>query len=333
MLPGAMFILLASTASPHLEAHQAPTKPTPPPAEFMAKAVMDTATSGGISEYLIIISIDGLRPDAIARYSAHTLQRLLREGAYSLSAQTIHPSRTLPSHTSMLTGLPPAAHGVMWNEDSKEATNVVAAATIFELARARGLRTAAFFSKSKFSYLQKPGTLDHTIAPGRLNSLMATETVEAAVRYLNHERPNLLFIHIGEPDYAGHTVGWMSFVYGWAVRRADGAVARVLEEAEAALGAGNYTVIVTADHGGHGRDHGTDDPRDMTIPWIVWGRGVRPGEITARPIQTMDTAATALWLLGVRRPAHWAGQPVRAAFLDWPELADHSTDQPAGVPR
>jgi arylsulfatase A-like enzyme len=269
---------------------------------------------GRVTDHLVVISIDGLRPDAIARYSPRALERLLREGAYSLEAQTIYPSKTLPAHTSMLTGLPPAEHGITWNSDQTEARGVVEAATIFELARARGLRTAAFFSKSKFHHLRKPGTLDHSEAPSGLNFLMATETAEATVRYLQHERPNLLFVHIAEPDYAGHTIGWMSFVYGWAVRRADGAVTRLLQAAEAAFGRGNYTVILTSDHGGHGRTHGTDDPRDMTIPWLAWGRGVAPGELSTESVCTMDTAATALWLLGLEPPKHWGGRPVRTAF-------------------
>lgn len=272
------------------------------------------AAPSGLTEHLVIISIDGLRPDAISRYPAHTLRRLMREGAYATSAQTISPSKTLPSHTSMLTGLPPSAHGVTWNSDQTGTRGRVEATTIFEQAKAVGLRTAAFFSKSKFHHLQKPGTLDHTEAPRGFEFLMATETVEAVVRYLRHERPHLLFVHIGEPDYAGHTFGWMSFAYGWAVRRADGAVTRVLEAADAAFGEGNYTVILTADHGGHGRTHGSDDPRDMLIPWIAWGRGVRPGELTGRQPRTMDTAATGLWLLGVERPAAWVGEPVVAAF-------------------
>jgi arylsulfatase A-like enzyme len=271
---------------------------------------------GGLTDHLIVISIDGLRPDAISRYPARTLERLLREGAYTLTAQTIYPSKTLPSHTSMLTGLPPSEHGILWNNDQTEARGVVTATTIFELAKARGLSTAAFFSKSKFHHLRKPGTLDHSEAPSGLNFLMATETVEATVRYLKHERPHLLFVHIAEPDYAGHTIGWMSFVYGWAVRRADGAVARVLQAADETFGPGNYTAIITSDHGGHGRTHGTEDPRDMTIPWIAWGRGVLSGEITARQVRTMDTAATAAWLLGVEVPANWAGRPVRSAFVD-----------------
>src|SRR5687768_4085146 len=54
------------------------------------------------SEHVVIISLDGLRPDAIDKFGARTLQRLMREGTYTLNAQTILPSKTLPSHTSML---------------------------------------------------------------------------------------------------------------------------------------------------------------------------------------------------------------------------------------
>lgn len=268
-----------------------------------------------LTPHLILISIDGLRPDAIERYRARTLLRLIGEGAYSLEAETVFPSKTLPSHTSMLTGLPPAEHGVTWNSDQTRKTGVVTSTTVFEAATAARLRTAAFFSKSKFQHLRKPGTLDHSEAPTGLNLfLMATETVEAALRYLRHRRPDLIFIHIAEPDYAGHIFGWMGTVYGWGVRRADAAVAKILAEADRTYGRGNYTVLITSDHGGHGRTHGTTDPRDMTIPWIVWGHGVRPGELPARTIRTMDTAATALWLLGVEVPAGWVGRPVRGGF-------------------
>src|SRR5262245_36260715 len=56
-------------------------------------------------ERMIVISIDGLRPDAIDAADAKTLKALIARGAYCRKAQTIRPSITLPSHTSMLTGL------------------------------------------------------------------------------------------------------------------------------------------------------------------------------------------------------------------------------------
>lgn len=269
----------------------------------------------GITEHVIVVSIDGLRPDAIDRYDAKTIRRMMREGAYSLEAQTIFPSKTLPSHTSMLTGVPPEVHGITFNSRKSDEYGVVEVPTVFAAAKRAGYHTAAFFSKAKFRHLAQPGSLDYWQGPGsNLTHWMATKTVPDVVAYLEYEKPNLLFVHIGEPDYAGHTIGWMSFAYGWAVKRADGAVATILKAADEAFGRGNYTVILTADHGGHGRSHGSDDPRDMTIPWIAWGKGVRPiGPIEA-PIRTMDTAATALWLLGVAAPPEWVGTPVLAAF-------------------
>ena len=78
-------------------------------------------------------------------------------------------------------------------------------------------------------------------------------------------------------------------------------------------------MIVTADHGGHGTNHGSDDPRDVTIPWIAWGQGVKQGALTQSTVRTMDTAATVLWLLAVAEPAEgWMGQPVLEAYTTTP---------------
>jgi predicted AlkP superfamily pyrophosphatase or phosphodiesterase len=284
--------------------------------------------AGAVSTHVVVISIDGLRPDAIERYHATTLLRLQAEGAFG-TAQTIFPSKTLPSHASMLTGVTPDVHGITWNSEEVDEFGYVRVATVFEVARSYGYHTAAFFSKAKFRHLQKPGTLDYTQAP-RGDNWPATRTIADVQQYLRYQRPNLLFVHIAEPDYAGHSIGWMSFVYGWAVRRADAAVAAVLQSAERAFGRGNYTVLVTADHGGHGREHGTADPQDMTIPWMVWGRGVQAGELTDS-VKTMDTAATVLWLLGAPAPAAWSGRAVASGFTPAARLAADSAMAAAGL--
>jgi arylsulfatase A-like enzyme len=106
----------------------------------------------------------------------------------------------------------------------------------------------------------------------------------------------------------------MSAAYGKNVRAADAGVARLITIANRAYGEGNFTMIVTADHGGHGRNHGSDDPRDVTIPWITWGRGVSAGTTIADSVRTMDTASTVLWLLGLREPTDWSGAPVSSAY-------------------
>ena len=268
-----------------------------------------------VSRHVVVVSIDGLRPDAIVTYGAPTLQRLMREGSYTLAASTIHPSKTLPSHTSMLTGQPPERHGVLWNNVATAEADSVDVPNIFGVARARGYSTAAFFSKAKFQPLQVEGTLDYSQAPGGLFGRWSSErTIADIATYLASAQPNVLFVHLTDPDAAGHRAGWMTADYGQAVLSADRALARLIGLADKTYGAGNFSLIVTADHGGHGTNHGSDDPRDVTIPWIAWGKGVKSGGLLPSTVRTMDTAATVLWLLAVDEPSDWAGQPVVGAF-------------------
>ena len=275
---------------------------------------------GLVTDHVVLVSIDGLRPDAIETFGATTLQRLMKEGSYTLKAKTIMPSKTLPSHTSMLTGEDVDEHGITWNTNKMGAHGHVEVPTIFDVAHKEGFHTAAFFSKTKFEHLQREGTLDYTQAPntGRIpyfgDKWSLSRTMGDVERYLKANDPNLLFVHIGEPDFAGHSSGWMSKKYGQAVRQADAAIARLIAASDEAYGKGEWTLIVTADHGGHGRNHGSSDPRDVTIPWISWGKGVMAGTELAGPVRTFDTASSVLFLLGLKEPSDWAGTPVTSAF-------------------
>jgi arylsulfatase A-like enzyme len=293
----ALAILLA--APPALAAQA----PSPPPAEVPPAR----------ARHVVLISIDGLRPDAIERAGADQIRRLMREGAWSLRAETILPSKTLPSHTSMLTGVPPEVHGITWNEDEVGHKGTVGVPTVFDVAEEGGLRTAAFFGKSKFRHLIRPdGSPGWRSAPRGEEVFRAGVVTQQVEQYLRFREPDLLFVHLADPDAAGHRYGWMSWPYRMAVRSADEAVGRIVRAAEHAFD-GDVVVIVTADHGGEGRGHGSDAEADVRIPWIAWGRGITPGELQYT-VRTYDTAATLLWALGVRVPESWAGRPVAAAF-------------------
>lgn len=269
---------------------------------------------GAVTSHVVVVSIDGLRPDAIAKFGAVTIQRLMRAGSFTLDARTITLSKTLPSHTSMLTGELVEEHGITWNTDQTDEHGTIGIPTVFGIARQHHFHTAAFFSKAKFNHLEAEGTLDHSQAPDGWRRWSADRTMTDVERYLATQRPNLLFVHIGEPDYAGHQLGWMSWWYGRAVRIADAAIARLVAAADRAFGKDNYTLILTADHGGHGRSHGSEALVDVTIPWIAYGRGVQGGTTLPAGIRTVDTGATVLWLLGLEPATVLTGVPVRAAF-------------------
>jgi predicted AlkP superfamily pyrophosphatase or phosphodiesterase len=72
------------------------------------------------SPLLVVISIDGLRPDYITAADEHgakvpNLRRFLKEGAYADGVEGVVPTVTYPSHTTLMTGVWPAKHGILAN--------------------------------------------------------------------------------------------------------------------------------------------------------------------------------------------------------------------------
>jgi predicted AlkP superfamily pyrophosphatase or phosphodiesterase len=263
------------------------------------------------AKHVIIISLDGGRPDVILTSDTMYIHKLAAEGAYTWWAQTVDPSITLVSHSSMLTGCLPAKHGITWNDTFRPEAGYVKTTTCFELAKAAGLSTAMFSNKAKLRHIAKPGTVDHyeDVAGGAIGSSTA------AAEYWTLNKPSLMFVHHGDPDAAGHTFGWGSREHHLALETCDRAVGILLNAVLASDAASQTVIIVTADHGGHLTTHGSTDPRDMTIPWVCWGPGmIRPGQVEA-PVSTCDTAATALVALGLAPDPDWDGKPVAEVFV------------------
>jgi predicted AlkP superfamily pyrophosphatase or phosphodiesterase len=263
---------------------------------------------------VVLISLDGLRPDAVTATNMPTLVRLAMEGAATLAAETVQPSLTLPAHTSMVTGLTPARHGVTWNDDATTDTGYLAAQTIFDVAAVAGYTSAMFVGKSKL----RP--IVHDAAPTRVNmppvgKVWKSDTVAAHVRtYLTggEPKPRMMFIHLPDIDVVGHAFGWMSPEYLTAARHVDSTVAGIWAGLKQAFGT-EFVLIVTADHGGFGRDHYDGSQPVRTIPWIAWGKDVEPQTLTAK-VRAVDVAPTMLWVLGLTPPADWDGVAVTSAF-------------------
>ena len=103
----------------------------------------------GPDGHVIIVIVDGLRPDLISVENSPTLQRLVDEGAATLEAQTVRPSITLPAIISMLTGLRPRDHGILWN-DYRLDRGIVSATTVFDIVHDAGLKTAFFSGRRQW---------------------------------------------------------------------------------------------------------------------------------------------------------------------------------------
>lgn len=273
-------------------------------------------------DHVLIISIDGMRPDRMLYADMPTVRGLLARGAYSFWARTTAVAVTLPSHVSMLTGVVPQKHGIAWNSDDLPFSETVypGKPTVMEMARRAGYSTGLAAGKTKFTTLLKPGTVMYASLPpkgGEGNKF----AVEAAERIILDHHPDLMFVHLPDVDGAGHAYGWDSKEQLAAIELTDRDLKRILD-ALAKVGMMERTLIIlTADHGGAGRTHGPDDPRSRHIPWIAAGPHVKQGDLTREidlVINTEDTCATACYVLGLSQLPYFDGKPVLAAFENPP---------------
>lgn len=292
---------------------------------------------------VLVVSLDGLRPDAITKLGAEgtpNLHRLMAQGAFTLNARTAYEStKTLPTHTSMLTGRGvdgEGGHGVTFNNDDGETLAKNHGSYVpgmFDVAHDRGLQTAFLAEKDKFYYLIRSWDAERgrqdTIGPdnGRDKTDVdrvgpAAQIVAAAQAALVDGRTDLIFLHLNAPDRAGHDEGWLSSAYLRAVTAVDAHLGGILATVDANPGlAKRLTILVTGDHGGEGDEtthYEADNRQNYQVPFMAWGRGVsrgadlyalnpqrrnpgaeRPEYSGPQPIRNMDIANLSLRLLGL----------------------------------
>ena len=126
---------------------------------------------------------------------------------------------------------------------------------------------------------------------------------QKALSYIKLAKPDFVFLYMVETDEkGGHDNGWMSDVYLDYINHAIGNVQRVIEETN-----GEYTIVVTADHGGHDRAHGSDMDEDMTIPMFFYGPQFVPGR-EIRGVSILDIAPTIADIMEVAPAKEWEGK-------------------------
>jgi arylsulfatase A-like enzyme len=257
---------------------------------------------------VVLMMLDGLRPDALDVAHCPNLQGLMRRGAYTLRAASVMPSITLPCHTSIFHSVPPTRHGITTNDWVPMARPVPG---LVDVAKNAGLRCAFFYNWEPLRNLSLAGSLwfsyfREAVSPPIEGDRFIADT---AAQIISDDHPDFAFVYFGTIDLAGHDFGWMSDGYLRQVEKVDALFPTVL----AALGDGDY-VLVHSDHGGHERMHGFDVPEDMTIPWIIAGPNIRQNYAIESPVSLLDSAPTLARLLGLQPPTIWEGRAVTEIF-------------------
>jgi predicted AlkP superfamily pyrophosphatase or phosphodiesterase len=252
----------------------------------------------------LLVLVDGMRPDGLQQAQTPAIDALMATGAWALDATTVMPSITLPCIVSLFQGIPPQEHGVTTNLFSPASVQV----SLFEIVAQAGLKAASFYNWEQLRDLSQPGALHTGIYLNNSHDPAGdgdTALTRLAIDRLREDPVDFAFLYLGHTDVAGHEHGWMSAPYIEAIANAD----RCIQAIDRALP--DWSLIVTADHGGHGAGHGTDSAEDMTIPIVLRPNHGAAGQgRLAGPASILDIAPTVAAWLDLETPSHWHGRPL-----------------------
>ncbi|MFY9610549.1 MAG: ectonucleotide pyrophosphatase/phosphodiesterase [Blastocatellia bacterium] len=276
LVGGLAFIIFASIFFPALSSAQQPA---------LQSARRDA--------HVIMISIDGLIPDYYTQPSrlglrVPNLTRMKLGGAYADGVEGVFPSVTYPSHTTLITGVRPAAHGIIQNRVFEAPTapktgewywfsEALKSETLWSIARKAGLVTANVGwpvtagadidysvpeikdpsenpsgdrSRKRTLQYSTSGLIEKALAAGAGgdNSIDGRRAAISEYIIANH-KPNLMLIHFIELDGAHHKNGPRSAAALPFVERMDEYIGRVIEAVRKAGILDRTTFFLVSDHG------------------------------------------------------------------------------------
>lgn len=269
----------------------------------------------GAAPKVLLIGVDGIRPDVMAEVSTPNLDALALAGSFSPLAQNVRPTVSGPCWSSMLIGVGPEKHGVLNNDFSTNRyDDYPDFLTRIEMVRPE-LGTFAAVDWLPLGAEDAGGPLIGD-APDKKVVLDGYEfgwleadsiSVVATVNELRTGDSDALFVYLGAPDEISHVIGGIGQEYRDAIATADRHVGRLLEavRGRASFGQEDWLILVATDHGRtETGSHGGDSPEETTIFYLASGPSVRVGS-PATPPSIMDVPVTAMAHLGIEIDPAW----------------------------
>ncbi|SNY95294.1 Predicted pyrophosphatase or phosphodiesterase, AlkP superfamily [Flagellimonas pacifica] len=279
------------------------------------------------TQHVVVIGVDGMSPDGIKKANTPMLDSMIKNGAATMHARSVLPSSSSPNWASMIMGADTEQHGITSNGWEKfdhrlppvVATNEGTFPTIFTLFKDQHpeAHIGAIYDWDGFGRLFEKNDVDFDI-----NGDHEDGTTNEAVRYIKKHKPEFTFVHLDHVDHVGHSMGHGSLEYYSSIEKADSLIAEIVDATKKVGMFENTMFIVSADHGGLGFGHGGESPAEMTIPFILYGAGVKSGYQIEETVYQIDNAPTVAYAMGLKTPQAWIGRPVKGAFLgnEKPEL-------------
>ena len=243
-------------------------------------AAEPASTELGQSEKVVILVLDALSSNYLSQMGSNSnLAKIAKDGACNLNARCVYPSHTLTNHATIMTGVSSGAHSIIGNvrigEDGistikNREPEMLKAETIFELAKAQGLKTAVVSGKNNLvtlfsrdcdvgtsnvrplDYLPATVNLDDAETNEdyyKMNLELADWVFESLYTVLETENPNLTLVNVQSPDYIGHRFGPESDEMKTCLKRVDKALGKLYDKMKKSGMLENTTLIIVADHG------------------------------------------------------------------------------------
>jgi predicted AlkP superfamily pyrophosphatase or phosphodiesterase len=245
--------------------------------------------AAGPGRHVVLISIDGMRPGSYTSpgpAKIPTLRGMMARGAWARGVVGVLPSVTYPSHTTMITGVPPAVHGIVNNtvlDPEGRAAGAwywyardLRAPTLPGMLRANGMTAAAVswpvtvgmeldFNVPEFFRSRHPEALSllralstpRSLIDGYEASLPApmpwpptdAERAGIAAWIVRTYKPDFTMLHIFDNDSASHEFGPESPEALAALEQNDGHVAMLVDAVRAAGLEDRTDFVIVSDHG------------------------------------------------------------------------------------
>lgn len=256
---------------------------------------------------ILLVTLDTTRADAIGPEAkgveTPAFDALARRGRRFRYAYATVPE-TLPSHSSLMTGLYPAGHGVHENARHVSEDQPLLAARLHEA----GYRTAAFVSSfvlaRRFGLARGFDVYDDELPDGRAERIAAA-TTDRALAYLERAGAGslLMWVHYFDPHAPYEPPEpfrsrYAQNPYLGEIAAMDQQLGRLAEAFERRA-AGRVAIVVVADHGEGLGEHGESQhgrllyQATMRVPLLLVGPGVAPG-VSDTPVSTRRVFHTLL---------------------------------------
>lgn len=251
----------------------------------------------------LLIVVDGMRPDAIEHLEC--VKKIMRKSSYCMRATTVMPPVTLPCHMSLFHSVDSYKHGTVTNVFAPQVRSING---LCEVLYQNNKKSAFFYSWGELRDISKPNTLTYSFFC-KAKDAGYEETCDivtnAAIKYLGQNYVDFTFLYLGYPDAVGHRCGWMSKEYMHAIEKCWDEIELVINSLP-----DGYSVFITADHGGHEKNHGENIKEDMLIPLIIIGEDFEKNAVIENA-NIKDIAPTIAAILGVEPDSEWEGKCIK----------------------